>query len=271
MNQIISTIIMDKIFILMSASSERLGHSFERYPVQSLSSSNDVTRLESIASIYRAKEASTYLLKLREECLGLNAYDKGRYIYNILATSKIVAADAPEYNALAIYIALNDFSGNEGVEYIYRAVISDNKFYYHEFCIIGYLGFSPGVNSRFDTLPDIYRNFTGGVGVAKLPWIVDATFHITARLDHYCHELYRCLMQKKISNKIFSRIVPFMLGEATFRQFKDLENYRNKDNYYIGSEISPIHYYNLMMNSQVIIHQVSKKSTESSLINKSFL
>lgn len=257
--------------MLTYESAERLGHSFERYSSQYLNSSNDVTRLESIASIYRAKEASNYLSKLRKECHGLNSHDKGSYIYNILAASKTVAADASEYNALAIYLALNDFSDNQGEEYIYRAIISDNKFDYHEFCIIGYLGFSPGVNSRFDTLPDIYRNFTGGIGVAKLPWVIDAIFNITARLDHYCHELYRCLMQKRMSNKIFSKIVPLVLGENIFRQFKDLETYKNKDNYYIGPETSPIDYYNLMMNSQVIIQKVSKKSTESSLINKSFL
>lgn len=271
MNQMIATIVMDEILMLMSVSSERLGSSFERYSSQLLCSCDDVTRQESVAAVYRVKEASIFLSKLRTQCNGLNIYDKGRFIHGLLIASKTVAADASEYNALAIYLALNRFSNNEGGEYIYRAVIYDDAFSYHEVCIIGYLGFSPGEKSQFNSLSSIYTNFTSGLGISKLPWVIDATFNITARLDLYHQELYSCLMRKKMSGKVFSKISPIVFGDAIFRQYKELEIYRNKDNFSIGGEIGPVHYYNLIMNSYISICKVSKKSTESSLQHKSFL
>lgn len=249
----------------MHDSSERLGLSFERYPADDMVCDTSEKRLESSAAICRVKEASIYLSKLRSEFKDLNLYDKGRYIYNLLVASKFVAADSSEYTALAIYFALDYFDKKQSTElYVYRAIIFDESFYYHEFCIIGYLGFTPGLNCKFDTLHDVYRNFTHGVVAAKLPWIVDATFNIAARIDSYYTQLYERLINKKNTGIIFSETHPLKLSNAFFRVCKDVSHLEGKDNFVIGPEISPVEYFDSMMRSNIAIQRVQKTSMESS-------
>lgn len=268
MNQVIPIIIYDKIMKLTSESAERFGSTFERYSEESLRSSNYLERMEAIASVCRVKEASKILKKNRDQYQTLGIYDKGRYIHNILVSSKSIPLDSSEYSALTCYIALRDYGTTKIGGEIYKATIWDDNFYYHEFVIVGFLGTPIVQKHPFENLMELHEKFSDLKVKAEIPWIIDVTFDVVARMDQYHAELYNRMINKRLTGKVFSKIVPFIFSDEMIRHFHNFENYKNKDNYDIGEEISPVEYFNLMMRSRLIIRNVSRTTTEPTLLRR---
>lgn len=265
MNQSIAMMIYHEVLLLTQQSSERFGLSFEGYPVEYLMSSDRSIRMEATASIDRNKEASAFLLKTRNEISGYNTYNKGRYIHSMLSGSKMLALDAPEYTALTIYIALHDFCKIQGIEHFYKATITDDKFYYHEFCIIGAL--SPGVLSGVKVnLGSIAQNLSGIFKTfeekADLPWVIDSTFNIVTRIDLYLMVLYDYMINKKLAGNEFKKVTPFIVTKSMSRLFRN-KTEEFEDKFIWGEELSPMEYFHLVMTSDITMHKIIRTNDES--------